>query len=74
MREQGYVRGKDIVGGILLERANNSVEEVDYVLMFLVRVAVASDIERGGTSRVLAELVSPELSVGTALVDPVRVH
>ena len=74
MREQACVRGKDIVGGILLERANDSIKEVDNVFMLLVRVAVASDIERGGASRVFAKLVSPEFGVGTALVDPVLVH
>ena len=61
-------------GRVALVVLDRGLEEIDNVLVLDVVRAIAGDVEGGVASRVLAELVGPEVSVGRALVDPVRVH
>ena len=69
-----HSRRKHLVSGVHLERADDGVEEVNYILVLLVVGAVASDVECGRASGVLGELMGPESLVGLALADPVLVH
>ena len=57
-----------------LVEQDGRVEEVNGVFVALVLGAVARHVEGGEARGVLAELVRPELGVGSALVDPVRIH
>jgi hypothetical protein len=68
------VRSQELVGRVLLERADDGEEEVDDVLVLLVPGSVARDVKGAGARRVLAELVRPEAGVGLALADPVLLH
>ena len=68
------LRSKHVKSGVHLECANNSLEEINYILMLFVVGAIASHIESGCAGRVFGELVSPEVGIGVTLVDPVLVH
>lgn len=69
-----YERRQHVECRVLLVRANSSLEEVDHVLVLFVARTIASDIECGRASCVLGELVGPEISVWSTLVNPVLVH
>lgn len=61
-------------GGIALVVFNGGLKEIHHILVFDVLRAVAGDVEGREAGRVLAEFMGPEVGVGGALVDPVRVH
>jgi hypothetical protein len=69
-----HSRREHVERGEHVECAAGGLEEVDDLLMLDVVVAVALDVERGRAGGMLGELVTPEIRVWEALVDPVLVH
>lgn len=61
-------------GWVTLVPLDGGFEELNDVLVLGILRPVARDVEGREASRVLAELMGPEVGVGCPLVDPVRVH
>lgn len=76
----GLVGGHDVdlaqpvVGGETAVVLDGGLVELDDLLVLDVVGTVAGDVKGGIAGGVLGELVSPEVGVGRALVDPVGVH
>ena len=66
-------RGEPTVRGEVLVVGYRRLEEIDYVAMVLVRWSVTGNVEGGITRPVFRELVAPEITIRTALGDPIPV-
>jgi len=74
IRRNDAGRCKDLESRILLEGADDGIEEVDDILVFLVFGSIAGDVEGGGACCMFGEFVCPEISISRTLTDPKLVH
>jgi hypothetical protein len=74
VRRQDVVLGEPFPRGESVIVSNGGLEKVHDLFVLLILGAVARHVEGGVASRVLAELMSPEISIGARLCDPVFVH
>lgn len=55
-------RSKHVVGGVHLVGTNDGVEEVDKILILLVRIAIAGDVESRRAGSMLRKLLQSMLN------------